>query len=64
MKLNLFLKLVIMLNLFLLSYDELPAQNTERSIYAEINIPAKLEEVWEAWTTEEGVKSFFALLVM
>ncbi|MGE5798138.1 MAG: SRPBCC family protein [Ignavibacteria bacterium] len=60
MRYNLFMKLVILLNLFLLFHDELPAQNAERSIYAEINVPAKLEEVWEAWTTEEGVKSFFA----
>ena len=32
----------------------------ERSIYGEITVPARLDVVWAAWTTEEGVKSFFA----
>jgi uncharacterized protein YndB with AHSA1/START domain len=29
-------------------------------ITGEITIPASLDEVWQAWTTEEGVCSFFA----
>ena len=32
----------------------------ERAIFGEITVPAGLDEVWAAWTTEEGVKSFFA----
>ena len=32
----------------------------ERAIEGEITIPAGLEEVWQAWTTETGVCSFFA----
>ena len=34
--------------------------NGEKSIYVEISVPANPEEVWNAWTTEEGIKSFFA----
>ncbi len=32
----------------------------ERALSGEILIEARLEEVWDAWTTEAGVKSFFA----
>jgi uncharacterized protein YndB with AHSA1/START domain len=32
----------------------------ERFIFGEIEIPAQLDQVWEAWTTERGIKSFFA----
>lgn len=32
----------------------------EREIRAEVNVPASREAVWNAWTTVEGVKSFFA----
>lgn len=31
-----------------------------REIVAEVVVPAPLLEVWAAWTTEEGVRSFFA----
>jgi len=34
--------------------------NKEKSIVAEINVAADLKDVWDAWTTEKGVKSFFA----
>ena len=34
--------------------------NSEKSIYVEISVPASPKEVWNAWTTEEGIKSFFA----
>jgi len=34
--------------------------NVVKSIYVEISVPATREEVWNAWTTEEGIKSFFA----
>jgi uncharacterized protein YndB with AHSA1/START domain len=36
------------------------ADPVERAIFGEITLPAGLDEVWAAWTTEEGVKSFFA----
>lgn len=29
-------------------------------IHFEVEVPASLSEVWAAWTTEAGVKSFFA----
>ena len=32
----------------------------ERSVVGEVSVQASIEEVWNAWTTEEGVKSFFA----
>lgn len=32
----------------------------ERAVYAEATIDAPLSEVWQAWTTEAGVRSFFA----
>ncbi len=32
----------------------------DRFITGEIIIPASLDEVWQAWTTEGGVRSFFA----
>ena len=32
----------------------------ERILEAEINVAASVSEVWTAWTTEAGVKSFFA----
>ncbi len=31
-----------------------------RSIIKEITIPGDLDEVWNAWTTKEGIQSFFA----
>ena len=34
--------------------------DTERVITCEIHVPAPLTEVWRAWTTLEGVESFFA----
>jgi len=32
----------------------------EKSIYQKVIINASLKEVWMAWTTEHGIKSFFA----
>ena len=36
------------------------SEESERAIRGEIVVPAPLSEVWHAWTTEEGVTSFFA----
>jgi uncharacterized protein YndB with AHSA1/START domain len=33
--------------------------STARTIECEIEVPAPIEDVWRAWTTEEGVVSFF-----
>ena len=35
-------------------------QNTERVIRDEVIIEASIDEVWWAWTTAEGARSFFA----
>jgi len=32
----------------------------ERAVYAEATVDAPLRDVWQAWTTEAGVRSFFA----
>jgi uncharacterized protein YndB with AHSA1/START domain len=32
----------------------------DRILRAEMDIPAPVEQVWRAWTTEEGIRSFFA----
>ena len=31
-----------------------------RKISADVVVPADLRQIWEAWTTEEGAKTFFA----
>jgi uncharacterized protein YndB with AHSA1/START domain len=37
-----------------------PAQAAERAISKSIEVPASLDQAWEAWTTREGIVSFFA----
>jgi hypothetical protein len=32
----------------------------ERAIIKEIVVPAGQQQVWEAWTTQQGIESFFA----
>ena len=34
--------------------------NGERAIRCQIDVPANLSQVWNAWTTEAGAQSFFA----
>jgi uncharacterized protein YndB with AHSA1/START domain len=34
--------------------------NKEKFIYEEVVVDANLNQVWDAWTTEEGIRSFFA----
>ena len=36
------------------------AQDSDRDIRGEVTVEASLDEVWNAWTTPEGIKSFFA----
>ena len=38
----------------------LRAQDADRVIRGEVVVAAPPDEVWEAWTTAEGIKSFFA----
>ena len=37
-----------------------PAIAAERAIEKEVVVPAPLVDVWAAWTTREGIRSFFA----
>ena len=37
-----------------------PATAAERSIDLQVTVPAPPEQVWQAWTTREGVRSFMA----
>ena len=37
-----------------------PALAAERAIDKSIEIPATLDQAWDAWTTREGITSFFA----
>jgi uncharacterized protein YndB with AHSA1/START domain len=48
------------LALILISLAALGAAAQERAIRATVVVPASLDEVWAAWTTTQGVKSFFA----
>lgn len=36
------------------------AQAAERAIDREVVVPAKVEDVWRAWTTSDGIRTFFA----
>ena len=38
----------------------LPARAAERAIDKSVDVPATLDEAWAAWTTREGIVSFFA----
>ena len=38
----------------------LPVGAAERSIDKSIVVPATLDQAWDAWTTREGITSFFA----
>ena len=35
-------------------------QDPNRAIRLEIDIESKIDPVWDVWTTEEGIRSFFA----
>jgi uncharacterized protein YndB with AHSA1/START domain len=36
------------------------AEAAERAIDKQIEVPATLDQAWDAWTTREGITSFFA----
>ncbi len=46
--------------LFFLSATQASPQSTERAVTAEAVVKAPVADVWNAWTTEDGIKSFFA----
>ncbi len=37
-----------------------PAHAADRMLRAEVVVPAPVSEVWKAWTTDQGIESFFA----
>lgn len=51
---------IFLLCLLLASAAGLSAQETERVVKAEVTVNAGVDAVWEAWTTEAGLKAFFA----
>ncbi len=51
---------IIVQCLFGVSCVCLSAQAEERAINEKITVKAGVNEVWKAWTTSEGIKSFFA----
>ena len=50
----------ILLSTLLLAVINFNAQEAERVVKAEVVVNAALTDVWAAWTTEAGVKTFFA----
>ncbi len=54
------MKSVILIFLILMGANILMAQSNERFIFAEAEIGAGVKDVWTAWTTAEGIRSFFA----
>ena len=46
--------------LFALAAFALPAFGAERAIEKEADVAATLDQAWDAWTTREGIRSFFA----
>lgn len=51
---------LLLLSFLLFTFMSVLAQEDERAVKAEVIVPAGLDQVWQAWTTEEGLKSFFA----
>jgi uncharacterized protein YndB with AHSA1/START domain len=44
----------------LLCFVAFAAAAAERAIDREVLVPARVDAVWQAWTTSEGIKTFFA----
>lgn len=43
-----------------ISPDRYVVDNSDKMLVKEITVSASIDDVWEAWTTTEGVKSFFS----
>ena len=54
---NVFKNIMVMLTIFL---APLACLAQERAIDEKITVKANIDDVWKAWTTTEGIKSFFA----
>jgi len=52
--------LIITLQFFIIAIPAL-TQNAGRQIYKEVTINASVDDVWNAWTTVEGIKCHRAL---
>ena len=46
--------------LILCAFVVLPSRAAERAIDKEVMVAATLDQVWESWTTREGIVGFFA----
>ena len=46
--------------LILFAFVVLPSRAAERAIDKEVVVAATLDQVWESWTTREGIVGFFA----
>ena len=44
----------------LMLFGSMPVVAAERSLDKQVEVAATLDEVWDAWTTREGIVSFFA----
>jgi uncharacterized protein YndB with AHSA1/START domain len=51
---------LVLLCLISLAAFRLNAQENERVVKAEVIVNAGIDAIWEAWTTEVGIKTFFA----
>ena len=43
-----------------ISRNRYPAEITDRVLYKEVTVKASLDDVWRAWTTDEGAREFFS----
>ena len=43
-----------------ISRDRYPSEITDRVMYKEVTVKASLDDVWRAWTTNEGANEFFS----
>ena len=43
-----------------ISRSRYPTEITDRVLYREVTVKASLDDVWRAWTTDEGAREFFS----
>lgn len=54
------MKLMTLSFALLFFFATVPEQQAERIVRAEVLIGKNIDAVWKAWTTQDGIKSFFA----
>ncbi len=54
------MKRVTLLALYAILALVMPAHAEERAVNETVTVKAGVDDVWKAWTTSEGIKSFFA----